>query len=195
MFRNLSRSIVAGVTGVALLASGSVALAADTYQVDPEHSTLIFRVKHLGAGWAYGRINQPTGSVTIDGQNPANSTFQIEADAAKIDTANAKRDDHLRGPDFFSAKQFPKLSFKSTGVSKAGDDKYAVAGDLTIRGVTRPVTVELQHVGTVDDRGGGKRTGFEGTFTIKRSDFGVNYMPEGLGDEVRVIVSFEATRR
>lgn len=184
----------------AILAFGltaGVARAADSYQLDPEHSILLYRVKHLNVGWAYGTIFDPTGTVTWDEQDPANSAFDVAANLAKLTTDNEKRDAHLKSPDFFNAKQFPTLAFKSTKVAKAPDAEnfYDVTGDLTVHGVTRPVTVRLEHVGTGKDPMGNTRTGFEGTFTVQRSDFDMNTMPDGIGNDVRIIVSVEATRK
>ncbi|HLL90317.1 MAG TPA: YceI family protein [Tepidisphaeraceae bacterium] len=182
---------------VALGLTGGIARAADTFQVDAEHSIVLYRVKHLNVGWAYGTINDPTGTVTWDEQNPQNSSIQMTADLAKLDTDNEKRDEHLRGPDFFNAKQFPTMTFKSTKIAKssAGENLYDVTGDLTVHGVTKPVTVTFEHVGTGKDPWGNIRAGFETTFTVQRSEFDMNYMPEGIGNDVRVTVSFEATRK
>jgi polyisoprenoid-binding protein YceI len=187
--------ILSAVVALGLVA-GAVR-AADTYQIDPEHSILLFRVKHLNVGWAYGTINDPTGTLVWDEANPANSSVTVTAELAKLDTDNEKRDAHLKSPDFFNAKQFPTLTFKSTKIAKAsaGNNLYDVTGDLTVHGVTKPLTVQLEQVGTAKDPWGNIRTGFEGTFTVKRSDFDMNFMPEGIANDVRVTVSFEATRK
>ena len=176
---------------LAVLVCGGAAQAAETYKVDPVHSMLLFRIRHLDAGYVYGRFNGPTGTFTLDAQDPAKSSFNVEVPAKNIDTANPKRDDHLRSPDFFNAEQFPTLTFKSTSVKKVDDKHYEVSGDLTVHGQTKPITVKLEQVGQVQDRRGGTRTGFHGIFEIKRSDFGITFMPEGLGENVQIIVAFE----
>ena len=109
------------------------------------------------------------------------------------DTANQKRDDDLRGPDFFSVKEFPTLSFKSTSVKSAGENKMEVTGDLTIHGQTKPITVTLEHVGTADTRMG-HRTGFAGEFTIKRTDFGMSKMTDMVSDDVTIMIGLEAKK-
>jgi polyisoprenoid-binding protein YceI len=111
-----------------------------TYRIDPVHSFIIFRVKHLNTGFAYGRFNSFSGTIVVDEKNPANSSIELEIDANSVDTGNSQRDDHLRNPDFFNARQFPKITFKSTRVRKINDTTVEVQGDLTMRGVTRPIT-------------------------------------------------------
>jgi polyisoprenoid-binding protein YceI len=117
----------------------------------------------------------------------------IEIDAASINTGNKKRDDHLKGPDFFNVKQFPKLTFKSTKVEKKGD-AYSVTGDLTIHGVTKSVTVDVKKTGMGKDPWGNERIGFTTNFTIKRSDYGITHMANGLSDEVQLMLSAEAIK-
>jgi len=116
----------------------------------------------------------------------------VKADS--LDSANADRDKHLKGPDFFNVKQFPTLAFKSTRVRALGDKDYEVTGDLTFHGVTRPVTVKLERIGTGKGMRGETRTGFEATFAIKRSDFGMKYLIPAVGDEVRIIAAVEGIR-
>ena len=112
-----------------------------------------------------------------------------------IDTHNAKRDQHLKSPDFFNAKQFPAITFKSKQVKKSSKDTYEVTGDLTIHGVTRPVTVKVTNTGSGKDPMGANRIGFETIFTIKRSDFGMKFMLGPVSDEIRLIVSIEGIRQ
>jgi len=119
----------------------------------------------------------------------------IEIKTDSIDSNNPDRDAHLKSDSFFDVKQFPKATFTSTSVKKAGDKKFSVTGDLALHGVTKPVTVEIENVGKGKGMKGGELAGFFGTFTIKRADFGINYMPDGLGDEVAVTVSVEAGKK
>ena len=171
------------------------AAATETYQVDPVHSSVIFRIKHLGIAYVYGRINNLSGTLKIDEGTPAGSVVEIYAKAKNVDTFNSERDNHLRSPDFFHSKKFPIVSFKSTSFTKTSNDMYEVTGDLTLLGVTRPLTVKVQRTGAGEDPWGGFRIGFETTFTIKRSDFGMNFMMGGIGDEVRIILSIEGIRQ
>ncbi|MCS7272519.1 MAG: YceI family protein [Fimbriimonadales bacterium] len=168
-----------------------------TYQIDPVHTFVLFRVKHLNTGFAYGRFNNVSGKIVVDERNPSNSSVEIEVDANSIDTGNARRDEHLRSPDFFNARQFPKLTFKSTRVRKIDNTTVEVQGNLTIRGITRPLTVRVTFTGKGRNQRGQEIIGFETTFTIRRSQFGITYglQNNGLSDEVRVTVSVEAIRQ
>ena len=159
--------------------------------VDVVHSTVMFRCMHLNTSWAYGRFDNFAGTILLDGEK---SAISIEIDAKTVNTANGMRDEHLRGPDFFDVKQFPKATFKSTKVVPAGDSKFKVDGDLSFHGVTKPVSFEVEKTGASDDPKFGKRTGFHAKFSIKRSDFGVTYMPGGLGDDVELTISLEGTQ-
>lgn len=189
-----SRSVATALLGGALFLSSS-AFAADTWSVDPAHSTAIFRIKHFGASWQYGRFNDLAGTLVLDDADPTRSTLELTIKTGSVDTNNTKRDDHLKGPDFFDAAQYPTMTFKSKKIAVKSANVWAVTGDMTMHGVTREVTVDLERSGTGKDPWGGTRTGAETTFTIKRSDFGVSFMPDGLGDEVRIIVSVEAVKK
>jgi polyisoprenoid-binding protein YceI len=171
------------------------ARAADTYQVDPVHSSLVFRIKHMNIGYIYGRFNDLAGGFVFDDKDPAGSSFEFHVKADSVDTANAKRDQHLKSPDFFSVKEFPEISFKSKEV-RAGKEEwtYEVTGDLALHGITKPITIKLHHVGSGKDPFGGFRSGFEANFTVKRSDFGMKAMP-GLGDDVWVLFGFEGVKK
>lgn len=178
-------------------ASGAATATAPAYTVDTVHSAIVFRVRHAGVAYFWGRFNDFSGEFSINKENPAASTLQIEVRTTSIDTANANRDEHLRSPDFFDAKQFPVATFKSTKFEKAGEDKFKVTGDFTLHGVTKPVTADLTWIGTGSFRGQAK-AGFEAEFAIKRSDFGMTtyIAPDGgesggLGNTVRIVVAIE----
>ena len=174
----------------------SVQAQAVTYRIDPVHSFIIFRVKHLNTGFAYGRFNTFSGTIVVDERNPANSSIELEIDANSVDTGNSQRDDHLRSPDFFSARQFPKITFKSTRVRKINDTTVEVQGDLTMRGVTRPITARVTFTGKGRNQRGQEIIGFETTFMIRRSQFNINYgLNGGLADEVRVTFAVEGIRQ
>jgi len=173
------------------LAAPAALRAAEAFRIDPVHSKALFRVHHLGAGMFYGRFNDVSGSIQFDpaGGGP---TFDVSIAVESVDTGNEKLDGHLKSPDFFNAKEHPKLTFKSRSATKSSETSYEVSGDLTIHGVTRPLTAKVEWTGTAQ-KAMGKRCGFETIFTVKRSDFDMNYMLDGggLGDDIRVIVSLE----
>ncbi len=175
------------------LAAAARSARAESYTLDPVHSALLFKVSHLGASYSFGVFHSPEGKVTWDSADPTKSSIEVTAKVANLNTFNAKRDEHLRSPDFFDAKQFPSLTFKSTSIKSLGDDLYEVSGDLTIRGTTKPITVNLKKMGTAEMRGTVK-TGFDGKFTINRMDFGVAYMPQGIGTDVDVHVALEVNK-
>lgn len=172
----------------------ALALAAETYKVDPSHSSVVFKVKHMNTSNAYGRFNDIAGTFTLDEANPANCRFEFTVKADSIDTANAKRDEHLKGSDFFNVRQFPTIAFRSTSTAKAGD-KYRVGGDLSLHGVTKPVEVTIEPIGRgKNPRSGAGIAGIEAVFVVKRSDFGMSYgLPDAVGDEVTLIVSLEGS--
>lgn len=183
---------------LALLGSSSLPLQAQgvTYRVDPVHSTVLFRVKHMNTAFVYGRFNSFTGTIVVNERNPAQSSVAFEIDLNSVDTGTSQRDDHLRGPDFFNTRQFPKATFRSTLVRKLNDTTIEVQGNLTLRGVTKPLTLRVTLTGKGRNPRGQEIIGFETTFTLKRSAFGINYgLNGGLSDEVRLTVSVEAIRQ
>jgi len=169
---------------------------AETFKVDPVHSSAVFSVEHLGVSRFYGRFNKMSGTFTIDTTNPEKSSIQVEIPAESIDTNAAGRDRDLKGPDFFDAKQFPTLSFTSTKIAKSGENRWTVTGDFTLHGVTKALTCEIEIVG-YGKTPMGYRGGLATTFTIKRSDFGMTkYVKEGmLGDEVTVMLGLEGVKQ
>jgi len=170
------------------------ALAADNYKVDPVHSSVIFRIKHANTAYFWGRFNDPAGSFALDEADPSRSTFTIDLQAAKVDTGNAQRDNHLRSPDFFNAKQYPAITFKSKSVKKLEDNKLEVTGDLTLHGQTKPVTAAVEITGKGEFPPGKHRAGIEATLNVKTTEFGMKGNP-GLSDEVRIVVSLEAVKQ
>ncbi len=121
-------------------APAAAAPSAGAWKVDAVHSSVLFRIKHVGTSWTIGRFNGISGEITLDEAKPENCKVAIEIDPSTVDTNCKPREDHLRSADFFSVKEFPKISFASTKVAKSGD-KYSVTGDLTLHGVARPVTL------------------------------------------------------
>jgi polyisoprenoid-binding protein YceI len=182
-------SLALVLVATALLASGL--RAADTYKVDPVHSTVIFRINHLGTSWVYGRFDDVAGSFTVDDKTPS---FDFTVNADSVDTNNKQRDTHLKSADFFSVKEFPTITFKSTAVTSTGDKKFDVTGDLTLHGVTKSITVPLEFVGAADTKAG-PRAGYEAHFNVKRSDYGMDKMVGMVGDDVYLTVSFEGVKQ
>jgi polyisoprenoid-binding protein YceI len=168
---------------------------AENLKVDPNHSFLVFQIKHIDVSYVWGRVNGPSGTVNIDDGNLGGSSVTVSAKAENVDTGVKQRDDHLRNADFFDAKQYPNISFKSTSIKKAGDNAYEVTGDFSLHGQTKPITVTVNKVGA-GDKGGqfGYRAGYETSFTIKRSDFGMTTMVGPVGDDVKIFVALECTR-
>jgi polyisoprenoid-binding protein YceI len=135
----------------------------------------------------------PTGSFTYDDADPTKLSFTVSASLDNLDTQNARRDSDLKGPDWFNAKQYPTLDFKSTAVKKTGDNTYDVTGDLTMHGVTKSITIPMEMTGTGKDMRGATRMGFQSAFTINRTDFDMKTMPGPVGEEVRINVALEGT--
>jgi polyisoprenoid-binding protein YceI len=177
-----------------LLVFASTAISGNDYTVDPVHSSLVFGIKHFGASMFYGRINSPAGKLVFDEENPKNSMVEISVNAGDVDTASEKRDKHIKSAEFFNIKNCPLISFKSTNVKKISEKEYQVEGGLTFLGKTRTIKIVVQYIGSGKDPWGGYRSGFESRFTIKRSDFGMDFMMGPIGDEVQIIISIEAVR-
>jgi polyisoprenoid-binding protein YceI len=168
--------------------------ALESWVVDSGHSSLVFRIRHMGVSNFYGRFNELSGRLAL-ADNAAQNSLTFSVQAASVDTNSDKRDQHLKSPDFFSAKEFPVIEFRSTSVKPAGDGALDVAGKLTLHGVTRDLAVKVQETGR--RAGDGEHpgvAGFEARFTIKRSDFGMDYGVEqgSLGDEVELVLAVEA---
>ncbi|MFD7440571.1 YceI family protein [Streptomyces sp. NPDC059909] len=153
------------------------ALAALTgeYTIDPAHSSIGFTVRHAMVTNVRGSFSDHEGTLRLDGSNPGASTASIDIKIASIDTGIADRDGHLRSGDFFDAEAFPVMSFRSTQAEQLGGDKYRITGDLTIKGVTRPLSIDLEFNGTATDPYGNERVGFEGSADIQRSDWGLTW--------------------
>jgi polyisoprenoid-binding protein YceI len=160
-----------------------------TFQVDPTHSTVLFKVRHLGAGYVYGWFKDYSGAFTIDA-DPKKSHIELAVKAASVDTRDDERNGNIAGPDFLNAKQFPELTFKSTSVDVAGAS-WRITGDLTIRGVTKSVTFTAAPVGDAKDPQGKRLVGVEARVPISRGDFGVSFMPEVVGPDVELIIALE----
>lgn len=202
-FSGVSLAAVIALGCVAGLAGTSIArqetkeapASSGAFKVDAVHSVVVFGVGHVGVSRFYGTFNAPTGLFLIDPSNPSASSIEIVVETEKVNTGSSKRDDHLRSPDFFNAKEFPTMTFKSSSFEKSGGKSMTVKGDLTMIGQTKPVTASVEFLGEGETRQGYK-AGFEAVFTIKRSEFGMTKYLEGnaIGDEVKLIVAIEGVR-
>ncbi|GAA1372899.1 YceI family protein [Streptomyces beijiangensis] len=153
------------------------ALAALTgdYTIDPAHSAIGFTVRHAMVTNVRGSFGGHEGTLHLDGADPSRSTASIDVQIETVDTGIADRDGHLRSADFFDAEKFPQLTFRSTQAEQLGGDAYRITGDLTIKDVTKPLSIDLEFNGSATDVYGNERVGFEGSATILRSDWGLTW--------------------
>jgi polyisoprenoid-binding protein YceI len=146
-----------------------------SYTIDPSHSRLGFVARHAMVTKVRGAFNEFEGSLDIDAENPSKSSARVVLQVASIDTRNADRDAHVRGSDFFSVDEFPTIEFVSTSAEAVSDDTYRVNGDLTIRGVTKPISIDFDVTGVAQDPWGNQRIGFEGSVVVNRKDWGLTW--------------------
>jgi polyisoprenoid-binding protein YceI len=190
---------------VPLLGMATAASAASQiYDIDPAHSQVGFSIRHLFSR-VPGQFKQFSGVIYADEKHPAASSVEVTIQTASIFTDNETRDGHLRSPDFFAADSFPTITFKSTKVAPAGKDRYKVTGDLTMRGVTKTVELDMEFLGKGDVSIGGKdmgvKAGFDANTKLNRQDYGIRWnqtLDQGglmLGDDVAVSLHVEATLR
>jgi polyisoprenoid-binding protein YceI len=180
---------------LALVALPAFALAADTWNVDGAHSQTSFTVKHLLISTVRGEFAKTEGKVVLDETDITRSTVEASIDVASISTRDEKRDGHLKSPDFFDAAKFPKLTFKSTKVEKAGEG-LKVTGDLTMHGVTKPVVLDVTGpTKEIKDPWGLARRGVSATGKLNRKDFGVSYGPDAVvSDQVTITIDAELVK-
>jgi polyisoprenoid-binding protein YceI len=190
MRKNLMAMALAAcaVMGIGMIAAG------DDYAIDPVHSGVTFQIRHMDVSWIPGRFNAFSGECSLDTADPSKSSFKMTIKPDSVDTNNAKRDGHLKSPDFFNTKQYPSIEFVSTSVAPA-EGGYQVTGNLSFHGETRPVTFVLKGGKTAEFPKGKQRTGYTTQFKIKRSEFGITKFQGMLGDDVWVDVSFEAVKK
>ena len=171
-----------------------------TWTIDPTHTRLGFVARHAMVTKVRGAFTDFEGSLTLDGANPSASSISLTAQLASVDTGTADRDAHLRGADFFDVENNPTMTFTSTSVKQSDDDEFVLVGDLTIKGVTRSVEVEVELDGIVTDPFGNTRAGFEGEAEISRKDFGLTWnVPLDAGgvlvsDKIKIQLDVSATK-
>lgn len=194
----MKKHLLASAVALSLASTGVLAdNGTGTYKFDDrgEHQFIMFKISHLGYSWLYGRFNEFTGEFSYDAENPAASSVSVSIDAGSVDSNHAERDKHLRAEDFLYVDEFPQATFTSKQVVFEGDGEAEIIGDLTLRGVTREVTLEAELIGHGEDPWGGYRMGFEAETELRLADYGI---PMNLGpasEKVELIISVEGIRQ
>ncbi len=199
--KHVTRTLLAAL---ALASMATLAVAAPTtWKIDPNHTEVGFNVRHFFSK-VHGRFHEVEGTIVFDEVDPAAIQVDATVKVASVDTGNQKRDGHLQSSDFFEAEKNPTLTFKSTKVTKAGKGKFKIAGDLTMRGVTKPVVFDAEFLGSSDISMGGQsrgsKAGFSATAVVNRKDFGINWnkaLDNGgfmLDDTVTIVLNVEADK-
>jgi polyisoprenoid-binding protein YceI len=172
-------------------------MATTKWVVDPMHSEVQFKIKHLVISTVTGTFRNFEGGATTEHDDFDNAEVHFALDVASIDTNQEMRDNHLKSPEFFEAETYPKIAFKSTSFRKVDDDEYEVTGDLTMKGITRPVKLKAEYGGTAKDAYGNQKLGFEVTGKINRKEFGLTYnaLTEtgglALGEDIKLIANIQ----
>ncbi|MBC08531.1 MULTISPECIES: YceI family protein [unclassified Thalassospira] len=196
MFKSIKKAGVALAVAAGLSGAAFSAQAADTYTLDPSHTSVIFIVNHLGFSNFQGRFGGTTGELTLDRENPAASSATITIDLNQIDTGVEALDNHMKTADFFNVESFPTATFTSTSVELVGDNAATVTGNLSFLGETKPLVLDVtltgegQHPMTGDEV-----VGFSATGTVTRSEYGMNYLVGGVGDDVALQISSEFAKQ
>lgn len=180
--------LVASIIGLPLVASAA------EYKVDPKHSFVEFRIQHLGFSWLYGRFNAISGEFSYDPAVPGASELIVEIDTYSVDTNHAERDKHLRSEDFLDIKKYPTATFKSTKYTGSAE-KGVMEGVLTLHGVSKTVRIDIKKLGEGADPWKGYRTGFVGTMTLRRKDFGMGYDLGPASDTMEFELGIEGIRK
>lgn len=181
----------------ALTLPGAASAAPERYVIDTEgaHAFIQFRIKHLGYSWLYGRFNDFSGDFTYDEDDPKTSRIQLDIRTESLDSNHAERDKHLRGDDFLDVSNFPAATFKSTSYKETGFNKGVLEGELTLKGITKPIIIEVQKIGSGPDPWGGYRRGFQGRTEFALKDFGIDYNLGPASQKVEMILSIEGVRQ
>ena len=167
------------------------------WQIDPAHTTVGFTVRHMGISNVHGRFTKVSGTANIDDSDITKSSVNATMDIASITTGNDSRDNDLRSPNYFDAAQFPTMTFKSKSISKNGDNKLKIVGDLTIKGVTKEVTLDVDGPSSPIKMGPNQRRGLSASTSINRKDFGVGAKTPSamVGDEIKIEIDAELTQK
>ena len=191
-FRTLTTALlVAGIT------FGSSALMAADYVIDTKgaHASIKFRVQHLGYSWLYGRFNNFSGKFSYDEAAPEKAAIEVNIKTSSVDSNHAERDKHLRGEDFLYVDKYPEAKFVSTSYTQGKDGNGVLKGELTLRGVTKAVEIEVEFIGAGNDPWGGYRRGFEGTTRFAMADFGIMKDLGPKSKDVEMILSVEGIKQ
>ncbi|ENO13285.2 YceI family protein [Marinobacter nanhaiticus D15-8W] len=196
----MKKLAISSAVSMALIAGGAQAAEGDgTYAFDKKgaHQFVMFKISHLGYSWLYGRFNEFDGQFTYNGDNPSESSVEVTIDTSSVDTNHAERDKHIRSDDFLATDEYPQATFKSKRIIVDGDDKdeAEIVGDLTLRGVTKEITLDAEMIGHGEDPWGGYRMGFEADTELRLSDWGI---PTNLGpasETLEMIISIEGVRQ
>jgi polyisoprenoid-binding protein YceI len=189
-----------GIGIVFVAAAALPVFAADTYAIDKNHSDVSFQIRHF-ASKVRGRFSDFSGTIQADTAKPETSSVEFTIKTQSIDTGNADRDNHLRTPDFFDAAKNPEITFKSSKITPTGKDTFDVAGTLTMRGVSKQVTIPVTYLGSAKDPGGNERASFELATKLNRKDYGINWnkaLDAGgfmLSDDVDVTIALETVKK
>lgn len=183
---------VVSLLSVILTMAAAAVAQAGTWQIDPNHSAAQFSVRHLGVSTVRGAFMKVSGSATYDTADPTKNTVDVSIDASSVDTRVQMRDNDLRSPNFLDVQKYPTITFKSKQVKAAGSGKLAIVGDLTIHGVTKEVTLDVDGPSApIKDPWGNQRIGASASTKINRKDFGVNGAPGVVGDDISITIDTE----
>jgi len=197
MNKKMKLKLILGAIFISLgLATSAMA---EDYVIDTakDHAFIQFKIAHLGYSWLLGRFNDFEGTFSYDEKNPSASKINVNIQTASVDTNHAARDKHLRSPDFFNVEKYPTSTFVSKSFKELGDGKAELTGAFTLNGVTRDITIDVNHVGHGPDPWGGYRRGFEGTTTLTLADWNIPFAPK-LGPasaKAHLYFSFEGVRQ
>lgn len=191
----MKRLIATSLLGATLLASTTT--YADDYVIDTEgmHAFIQFRIKHLGYSWLYGRFDDFNGKFSYDEKKPEDAKMEVTIKTASVDTNHAERDKHLRDAELLNTAEFPEAKFVSTQYIPGADGTGKLEGNLTLHGVTKPLTIDVKEIGAGDDPWGGYRRGFEGSTKFALKDFNIERDLGPASKEVEMILSVEGVRQ
>lgn len=195
--RHLTALALAAAIALPALTPGLAQAAPERYVIDTEgaHAFIQFRIKHLGYSWLYGRFNEFSGTFTYDPDDHSNSQIQVNIKTASLDSNHAERDKHLRGSDFLDVSKYPTATFKSTSYKETGFNKGVLEGELTLKGITKPIKIDVERIGNGPDPWGGYRRGFEGRTQFALKDFGIDYNLGPASRTVEMMLTVEGIRR
>ncbi len=194
MIRKIS-TLALGVAMAASVTFSAAHAAADKYVLDKPHTQIVFIADHLGFSRSVGKFTDYTGGFIFDTVDPVKSSAEVTINTNSLELNDAKWNEHMKSADFFNVAKFPTMTFKSTKIEKTGDKAAKITGDLTLLGVTKPVTLDVTHNNSARHPFSGKFvSGFSATGKIKRSDFGMSYGLPAIGDEVTLMIEVEGLR-